>query len=148
MEHPLADDINDMIAFRIVRRLVAPGLLSGVLSNFAVYRMLGSDESPFRDWKSMAMMAAIALAGMVVGGIPTMALLNRARASGLVRVAALIVAAIATGGAIALGIASLIVDEGQLGYIKYGLAAGLVGGLVWLIFNMDLARRPGNGSIS
>jgi peptidoglycan/LPS O-acetylase OafA/YrhL len=144
----MADGSPDSIPFRIVRRLVAPALLAGALSNFAVYRMLGSDESPFRDWKSMAMMAAIALAGMLVGGIPALVLLNRARASGVARVAALIVAGIATGGAIALVIASLIVDEGQLGYIKYGLAAGLVGGLVWLIFNMDLARRPGNGSIS
>jgi peptidoglycan/LPS O-acetylase OafA/YrhL len=144
----MSDNIYDLIAFRIVRRLVAPALLAGVLSNFAIYRMLGSDESPFRDWKSMAMMAAIALVGMLVGGIPALVLLNRARASGVARVAALIVAGIATGGAIALVIASLIVDEGQLGYIKYGLAAGLVGGLVWLIFNMDLARQPGNGSIT
>ena len=144
----MADGSPDSIPFRIVRRIVAPALLAGVLSNFAIYRMLGSDESPFRDWKSMAMMAAIALVGMFVGGIPALAVLNRARVSGAVRVAAFIVAGIATGGAIALAIACLIVDEGQLGYIKYGLAAGLVGGLVWLIFNMDLARRPGNGSIS
>jgi peptidoglycan/LPS O-acetylase OafA/YrhL len=144
----MTDNSADSILFRIVRRLVAPALLAGVLSNFAIYRMLGSDESPFRDWKSMAMMTSIALVGMLVGGFPALAMLNRARVPGVVRVAAFIVAGIVTGGAIALTIACLIVDEGQLGYVKYGLAAGLVGGLVWLIFNMDLARRPGNGSIS
>jgi peptidoglycan/LPS O-acetylase OafA/YrhL len=148
MELLLADNSYDLIAFRIVRRLVAPALLAGALSNFAIYRMLGSDESPFQDWKSMAMMAAIALAGMLVGGIPALVLLNRTRVSGAARVAVFIVAGIATGGALALAIANMIVDEGQLGYIKYGLAAGLVGGLVWLIFNLDLTRKPGSGSIS
>ena len=147
MELLLADNSSNLM-IRIFRRLVAPALLAGVLSNLAVYRMLGSDEQAFQDWKSMGMMTAIALAGFVVGGIPALFLLDRTRASGLLRVVALVAAGIVTGGAIALAIANQIVDEGQFGYIQYGLAAGLVGALVWLIFNTDLARAPGSRSES
>ena len=71
MELLLADNSSNLM-IRIFRRLVAPALLAGVLSNLAVYRMLGSDEQAFQDWKSMGMMTAIALAGFVVGGIPAL----------------------------------------------------------------------------
>lgn len=135
------------VAVRILRRLIVPALVSGVLSNVAMYAMLGA-EGPLEDWKSMAMMAAISLAGILTGGVLALRLADRVRLPAPLRIALLAAAAVATGGALAFAIASLIVDEERLGYVQYGLAAGAVGGLVWICLNLDLAVRPGNRSPS
>src|SRR3546814_4044800 len=54
-------------ALRILRRVLLPAIVAGVLSNLAVYHMLGA-EGALTDWKSTGVMAAIALVGLLTGG--------------------------------------------------------------------------------
>ena len=128
---------------RALRRVLLPAVVAGVLSNLAVYRMLGA-EGALTDWKSTGVMAAIALVGLLTGGWAALRIAERLPLPAAGRLALFEGAAIVTGGLLALAIANMIVDEGQLGYMKYGLAAGAVGGLVWILINFDLAAAPGN----
>src|SRR3546814_16668868 len=89
-------------------------------------------------------MAAIALVGLLTGGWIALRIAERLPLPAAGRLVLFAAAGIVTGGLLALAIASMIVDEGQLGYMKYGLAAGAVGGLGWLLINFDLAREPGH----
>ena len=123
----------------ILRRIILPALAAGFVANYVAYEMLDA-EGALSDFRSMGYMSLIVLVGLIIGGVPAYRVLAKTGAGALLRIAALLIAGFVTGGIIALFLAWTITDENIPGYIKYGLAAGVVSAVVWMIINYDLLR--------
>jgi hypothetical protein len=101
----------------ILRRFIAPALLAGFVANIVLYWVLET-EGGLTDWRSIAMLAAMALTGFIVA---------------------------ATGAALgAIGMALIVVywveADDAFGFNHLGIPTGVAAALAWLCVNFDLLR--------
>ncbi|PKP91696.1 MAG: hypothetical protein CVT77_11500 [Alphaproteobacteria bacterium HGW-Alphaproteobacteria-16] len=122
----------------ILRRFIVPALVGAWLANIAVYHMLES-EGGATDWKSIGVLFAIILAGLIVAW-PFYAVLRRLAWPVWVNALLLLVLGTAIGALAAYLIALQIVPDTAGAYIRFGLVVGPVAALFWLAFNFDVLR--------
>lgn len=125
-----------LLAF--LRRFVLPAFVGAYLANLAVYWMLES-EGGATDWKSVGVLFAIILAGLIVAW-PAYVLLRRLALPALVTGALLLVLGTGIGALAAYLIAVQLVPDTAGEYIRFGLVVGPVAALFWLILNLDALR--------
>lgn len=124
----------------ILRRFLLPAFVGAYLANLAIYQMLGS-EGAATDWRSIGVLFAIILAGLVAGW-PIFALLRRRRLAAPLVAALVLALGTALGALAAYLIALRLVPDTAGDYVHYGLAVGPVAAIFWLILNFDVLRRP------
>ena len=121
-----------------LRRFVLPAFAGAYLANLAVYWMLES-EGGATDWKSVGVLFAIILAGLIVGW-PAYVLLRRLALPALVTGVLLLVLGTGIGARAAWLIAMQLVPDTASEYIRFGLVVGPVAAMFWLILNFDALR--------
>jgi xanthine/uracil permease len=121
-----------------LRRFVLPAFVGAYLANLAVYWMLES-EGGATDWKSVGVLFAIILAGLIVAW-PGYVMLRRLRFPALVTGVLLLVLGTGIGALAAWLIAMQLVPDTASDYIRFGLVVGPVAALFWLILNFDVLR--------
>lgn len=125
-----------IVAF--VRRFLLPAFVGAYLANLAVYWMLES-EGGATDWKSVGVLFAIILAGLIVAW-PFYVLLRRLALPAPVNGVLLLVLGTGIGALAAYLIAMQLVPDTAGEYIRFGLVVGPVAALFWLILNFDVLR--------